>query len=206
MSRQFPELDRVRVTVDEAVRERHRSAFGSAIRDRAQTSRGHGRVLALALALVLVVPVVALAAEKSVPGDLLYPMKRVVEPVIRVFDSNAPLEHRVREVEVLFDRDAPEELIVRQVDVARDVVTDDHPALSGRIDRVVEELDRRREAQLFEPGTDVPTKTEPQGPVDERTSDPDAGADRVVTKHHPSTTLIPETTTTLDRRNGAQDQ
>ncbi|MGB7860571.1 MAG: hypothetical protein WBM90_08750, partial [Acidimicrobiia bacterium] len=174
--------------------------------ERARTSRGHGRLLALALALVLVVPVVALATENSVPGDLLYPIKRVVEPVVRVFDSNAPLEHRVREVEVLFDIDAPEELIVRRVDVARDVVTEDHPTLSNRIDRVVKELDRRRGPQPIELETDDPTRTEPPGPADERVSDPDADADPVKKQHNPTTTLIPETTTTPERWDDAGDR
>ena len=113
MSDQFPELDQARIVVDEVTRESHLAAVGAALRDRGQGSRGRGRVLAIALVLVLLVPVIALAAENTVPGDFLYPVKRAVEPVVQVFDSDAPAQRRVREIEVLFERDAPDAEIGR---------------------------------------------------------------------------------------------
>ena len=144
MSLAFPELDQIRQTVDETTRTRHLAAVSVALRERHQGFWGRGRALALALVLVLLLPVMALAAEDSVPGDFLYPLKRAVEPVVQVFDSDVPAERRVREVEVLFERDAPDDVIVRHVDVARSTVTDRHQSLSDRIDRVVHQLDVRR--------------------------------------------------------------
>jgi len=176
MSIRFPELDQARVVVDETTRERHLVAVSAALAQRGRTTKGHGRVLALALVLVLLVPVMALAAENSVPGDLLYPVKRAVEPIVQVFDTDAPAQRRVREVEVLLERDAPDDAIVQHVQVAREVVADHLPTLSDRIDQVVHELDIRR---LDRPDAEKPSsnpedsrgpKVEPVVPVDETDS------------------------------------
>ena len=191
MTIRFPELDQVRVTVDSDTRDRHLAAVTSALQSRATTpKRGRGRFLAVALAVVLLLPVIALAAEDSVPGDLLYPFKRAVEPVVQVFDTEAPAERRVREVEVLFDRNAPDEVIVRHVDVARETVTDGQRHLSDRIDRVVHELDVRR--------THVEKKEEPVEPrplVTEPSDRPtDSVAERPNEKSSPSSTVVDDTT------------
>ena len=177
MSVQFPELDQARVVVDELTRERHLDAVSASLAARGQTAKGHGRVLALALVLVLLVPVVALAAENAVPGDFLYPVKLVVEPIVQVFDKDAPAQRRVREVEVLFERNASDEVIVQHVDVARELVADHLPTLSDRIDRVVHELEIRRVDRLDaeepsqKPGDSRPPKAEPVVPVDETDSE-----------------------------------
>lgn len=144
MSSRFPELDQARIVVSPVTRERHLSVVGAALSERTQRSSGRGRALSLALALVLLVPVMALAAENAVPGDFLYPVKIAVEPVVRVFDYDAPAERRVREVEVLWERDAADEVIVQHVDVAREAVPDYQPTLSDRIDQVAHDLDTRR--------------------------------------------------------------
>ena len=155
MNLAFPELDQIRVTVDETTRTRHLAAVDAALSERPRAFWGRGRILALAVVLVLLLPVMALAAENSVPGDFLYPVKRAVEPVVQVFDIDIPAERRVREVEVLFDRDAPDEVIVQHVDVARNTITDRHPSLSDRIDRVVHELDLRRDARDHDANPDA---------------------------------------------------
>jgi len=174
MSDQFPELDQARVVVDEVTRESHLVAVSAALRARGQGSRGRGRVLVVALVLVLLVPVIALAAENTVPGDFLYPIKRAVEPVVQVFDSDAPAQRRVREVEMLFERDAPDAVIVPHVDEARDVISDSQPALIDRIDRVVHDLDTRRSDRLGvaddppnEPGDERPANENPLVPADQ---------------------------------------
>ena len=154
----FHELDQIRLVATPEVRERHLAAVSRALSTRPQRSLGRPRLMAVVLAIVLLLPVVALAAEDAVPGDFLYPLKRVVEPVVQMFDSSAPAERRVREVEVLLERDSPDEVIVRHLDVARDVVTDDQPDLSQRIDRVVHELETRRDQ--------APTTDEPAGETD----------------------------------------
>ena len=200
MSNRFPELDQARIVVEEVTRTRHLAAVGAALRARAAASRGRGRVLALALVLVLLVPVMALAAENTVPGDFLYPLKLAVEPVVQVFDSDAPAERRVREVEVLFERDAPDDVIVQHVDVARDLVTDSQPVLSDRIDRVIHDLHTRRADRLAAtkpseaPGDKKPVKDQPVVPVD--MTDGEGEGD-----HSSSTTLttVEETSDTTRR-------
>ena len=145
MTARFPELEQLRLTTTPEVRDRHLEAVSSTLSQRARGSRGRGRLLAVAVAAVLLLPVAALAAEDTVPGDILYPLKRAIEPVVQVFDSSAPAERRVREVEVLFERDAPDEVIVERVDVARDTIKDDRHDLRDRIDRVVQELEVRKD-------------------------------------------------------------
>ena len=166
MSNRFPELDQARIVVDEVTREKHLGVVSAALKARGYRSWGRGRVLALAVVLVPLVPVMALAAENTVPGDLLYPIKRAVEPIVQVFDSDAPAQRRVREVEVLFERDATDEVIVRHVEVARDVVTNRHPTLSQRIDRVVHDLDIRRTDRLGL--VDSPHKPDEERPIQEK--------------------------------------
>lgn len=164
MSQQFPKLDQIRITVDETTREKHLSAVGSALRARGQVSRKSGPVLALALVLVLLVPVMALAAENTVPGDLLYPIKLAIEPVVQAFDNDAPAQRRVREVEALFERDAPDEVIVKHVDVARDLISDYDAVLTTRIDRVVDDLDLRRSNRME---ADKPSRQKPPAPAED---------------------------------------
>ena len=165
MSNEFPELDQVEITVSESTRDRHRSAIASALRAQRRAPRGRGRILAFALALVLLIPVVALASQEAVPGDLLYPVKRFFEPVVQVFDQDVAAEHRVRELEILFERDAPIEVIDHQIDVAREVVTDRHPQLRDRIDRVILDLGSKR-ADVEDPARD-----EDRAPSDSTNSD-----------------------------------
>ncbi len=203
MSNRFPELDEARVIVDGVTREKHLGVVSAALAARGQGSWGRGRVLALGLVLVLLVPVVALAAENTVPGDLLYPIKRALEPIVQVFDSDAPAQRRVREVELLFERDATDEVIVWHVDAARDVVTDFQPTLSQRIDRVVRDLHIRRTDRLVvvdpphEPGEERPVKENPIVPVD--ISDEERGNDHPTSTTSTIQDLTSDTTRSGDR-------
>ena len=59
---------------------------------------------ALATLTIVVVPVgAAVAAESSVPGEGLYPVKRVTESVRGWLDHDLIATHRVEELEVLLD-------------------------------------------------------------------------------------------------------
>lgn len=144
MSDVFPELDRARVVVDETTRSRHLTAIQGALARRSRRPHRGMRSLALGLALVVAVPVLALAAEDTVPGDFLYPLKRVTEPLVRLIDADVSMKRRVEELETLLARDAPEPVIRDHMDVARDTVSEGHPWLIHRIDRVAEELEERR--------------------------------------------------------------
>lgn len=86
MSQQFPELERVRVEMPDEVRDRHLASISRALHGK-RTGRTRFRLLAIAAVLVLLLPVIALAAERTGPGDLLYPIRELVE---RVLPSGAP--------------------------------------------------------------------------------------------------------------------
>ena len=176
MSDEFPELDKAKVTVDAETRGRHLASIESELTQLRTPRLARRRLLAVALATVLLFPVAAFAAENSVPGDLLYPLKRAVEPVVAVFNDDVVATHRVEEVERLFEREAPVEVLEDHVSVARDAVVD-APHLSDRLDHVVDEI-RIRDR---DPEEDVAvTDTTHPRPVDETTT----------------TTLHRETTTT----------
>jgi hypothetical protein len=73
----------------------------------------------LVTASLLVLPTgIALAAEGSVPGDVLYPVKKVTERVRALVDEDVVAEHRVQELEKLVASDAPTEMIADQVERA----------------------------------------------------------------------------------------
>lgn len=132
----------MRVTVGEDVRHRHLTAIGDAVRSAKAPRHRRFRPLVVAAALVLAVPVLALASENSVPGDLLYPIKRMLEPLVSIVDPTVEIDHRVREAEVLLERDAEPSLILDQVERARVVLTDEHPEHTARLDVVIGRLEK----------------------------------------------------------------
>ncbi|MGI9610527.1 MAG: hypothetical protein ACR2NL_09580 [Acidimicrobiia bacterium] len=183
MSQSFPELQVLRISVDPATRERHLDAIHSQLRKAARPRRRR-RLLSLALAVVLLVPVVALAAEQSLPGDFLYPVKKaVVEPVISIFDSDVTAENRVPELERMLDSDVRADILRGHVRVARDAASD-LPDLVHRIDRVEMEVDRRL-------GDSAPVRSNP--PASETTDS--TAVDRVV----PTTDPVVDTSSAGDR-------
>ncbi len=196
MSKRFPELDRIRVTVDDAVRERHLAVIGDAVRSALAPRRRRYRLLVVAAALVLAVPVMALASENSVPGDLLYPIKRMLEPLVSVVDPTVEIDHRVREAEVLLERDAEPSLIRDQVERARVVLTDEHPEHTARLDVVIGRLEKHTdpEGDGDVPASDIPDADHQQedGLHEPRRSDA-GSSDQPVERINPPQ----ETTTTV---------
>lgn len=75
-------LRRARIVIDDDTRQAHLAAIDAAIIESTRQPRRHGRALAVALAVVLLVPVVALAAERSEPGDLLYPVRQLIHQTL----------------------------------------------------------------------------------------------------------------------------
>ena len=80
-------LARAKIVVDDDTRRGHLAAIDNAI-ETTRRPRGHGRALAVGLAVVLLVPVVALAAERSVPGDFLYPVRQLIDKTLEPSRSN----------------------------------------------------------------------------------------------------------------------
>lgn len=73
-------LYQTRISVDDRTRRRHLDAIEAAISDRVRYRRP-GRALAVAVALVLAIPVMAVAADQAEPGDFLYPVRQLFQPV-----------------------------------------------------------------------------------------------------------------------------
>jgi hypothetical protein len=106
----------------------------------------------LAGAAILVLPAAAaVAAEGSVPGDILFPVKQASEWVRSLVDSTVAADHRVDELETLLDRQASFEVISDQLrdaeaavaDVsAGDPVRDRLAAAQNRVERDYPAIDR----------------------------------------------------------------
>jgi len=183
------------VEMSDQVRDEHAATIARALAEAPietpvqQPSWWRRKATALIAATMVVLPTgAAVAAEGTVPGDLFYPVKRVVETVRVVVDSDIVARHRVDELDRLLDR-------LEEVDRVPDAVTDagsavgdlpsDHPlrdefaTLTDRVtDRAVPEAPTTDEpvtdgAVNDEPLTDVPTEQVPptDAPDDRATDD-----------------------------------
>ena len=137
MSDPIAVLSQVRLTLSPETRERQMAAIHDEIRRRRRPRFSRRRLLVVAFAILLAVPVMALAAEDTVPGDFLYPVKRLFEPVVAVFDRDVIPTHRVDEVEDLIRADAPIDVVSDRVEEARHAVRE-WPVLERRLDRVID--------------------------------------------------------------------
>jgi len=111
-----------RIEVDPETRSRHIDAVHAVIASMPPATVARSRfilrrfVAASAAALAIAAPVgMAVAAETAVPGDVLYPVKGVIERVRSVVDPKVEATHRVDEAERLIIRRAPQSEIGRAV-------------------------------------------------------------------------------------------
>jgi hypothetical protein len=146
----------LRIEISQEVRARHLQAMGSALA-RPVVRRAPRRVVLALAALLVIIPLASLAAESSVPGEVLHPIKRLVEPLRIVLDRDVVARHRVEELEVLIARKAPPALIDRSVRAAQSAVAD-RPLLRPRLEQALALLDQ---AGVNFPGTATTGTTEP---------------------------------------------
>lgn len=148
-----------RVEVAEDTKSRHLAEMGAALKSAPPTPVPAGFALrrrlagALAAVFVVVAPVgMAVAAEDSVPGDVLYPMKQVTERVRGVFDDDVEATHRVEEVERLVFLRAPRAAITRAVERAEAATSDlvDRSSLGSRLESARRRLQDQDEEQRRE--------------------------------------------------------
>lgn len=151
----------------------------------------------VAVAVLLLLPTAAVAAEGTVPGDFLYPVKRATEWVRSIVDPTIDAEHRIEELETVVDRGASIDEVSDRLLDAETAVED--PSVSGDLrhrleivrDRIAVDYatdgdgqtDRRRDTESHD-GADVPASV----PVPTPTTNP-SETDR------PSPTIAPTTTT-----------
>jgi len=93
------------------------------------------RLAALVVAATVVTPAaVAVAAESSLPGELLYPVKQVTEDVRSVVDSTVVARHRLDEADAMLSRGFPVDEVAVVLVEADSAITNsgDHPDLRSR--------------------------------------------------------------------------
>ncbi len=163
------------IEVDSATVEHHLAAVGAALRSAPRSRRRVAPVrsrlgVVFAAIALLALPAVAIAAEDSLPGDLLYPVKQATERIRGVVDDDLAATHRVEELETLIARDAPAGEIAAAVDRALAAVDDlgEPGPLSARLDRV-----RSRIRAQHDSGQD--TSSVPADPASESGGTPDSG-------------------------------
>lgn len=182
MGNGFKELEQIRITNDDETRLRHLAAIEAEIQGSTRSWFGSRRMLVVFVGLVLLLPVAAFAAEDAVPGDLLYPFKRIVEPVMSILDSDLAAKHRIEELEQLIDDNAPADQIQDTYQEAEAAVVD-VPELSDRLDALRAEIDAdpTDEPSSDEPPTDREGVSGPRGDtsttVSTAPSDRDSGGE-----------------------------
>lgn len=197
--------------VTHEARERHLAAIEEAIREGATAPvprRGSRRVATLVLVAALgVLPAgVAFAAESALPGEALYPVKRVTEAVRSLIDDDVVAEHRVEELEALLAAGAPDRRLSDQVDRTRDEVSRlaaDHE-LRPRFDAVAADVARHRQDRDRDIGVaDTTTTTRP---VDRTTTTNPTTATTVVADGTTTTTHRPNDSSTTTATTSPVDQ
>ena len=165
--------------------------------------------LGVVVALILAGPAAAIAADDALPGDLLYPIKRIAEPIVELFDDDVTVEHRIEEVEGLVDRETDDVVIQQRIDIARDALAEtDSPRLERELDRIVDRWIADRATGPDHTSDLSPTTTRPLRPApttDRRDQEPgpapiDTPESTTTTSDRPSATEAPPsdgTTTTV---------
>lgn len=177
------------------------------------------RVTALGAAAALTVPTgVAVAAESAVPGDLLYPVKRVTETLRRLVDADVAAEHRVEELEQLLRDRGTRARLAEAVGDASAAVSQLEPTdplrtryrvaadeAMARLDRDrttdegVDDVTPTRPTRTTEPAPSRPTE-DPQRPTDaEPTRDEPTSGTRTTDDVRPSPSPSPSRTSDATR-------
>jgi len=108
-------------------------------------TRSRSELTARVAGLVAIVVLMAfagsgVASQAAIPGDPLYPVKRLTEPFLAVFDDDLAATRRVDELVVIIADNDRADRVDRAIIDARDAVdglAGDHP-LRGELDRIVD--------------------------------------------------------------------
>ena len=161
-----------RLEVDEVTKDRHIAEMSAALRTAPSAPIPTGLALrrrfagAAAAVLMVVAPVgMAVAAEDSVPGEFLYPLKQVTERVRAFADDDVAATHRVEEAERLVIRGAPLVEITRAVERAEIATSElvEDANLGSRLESVRERLRAQEERERGLQQGDEPQPNQPGG-------------------------------------------
>ena len=155
------QMSALRIEIDGDTREAQLEKIEGALREVGHRRRRRWPLAAVVAALIAG-PVTAIASDSAVPGDVLYPVKLIVEPALRLFDTDAVAHNRVDEVRVLIDRVSDEEVIVVSIDAAREeLAKTDAPDASRELDRLVADWVTDRATLDRVPSDERPPGSEP---------------------------------------------
>ncbi len=142
----------LRIEISPDVEERHLAAVARELRDprpvpapMPRSSRTPARrrfATVLASAAILLLPAAALGAERSVPGDFLYPVKQGTEWARSLIDPGVPERHRVQELEIVIQRGAPIEVVSERFADAGEA-SSGSPELALRVDQARAQIRER---------------------------------------------------------------
>jgi hypothetical protein len=195
----FPELEAIRTEMSEETVEAHFGAMADALGSapavpRPSRWRDWRRWLAgLVIGAGVLVPSAAIASDSAVPGDALYSVKKLLEPLVSILDGDVVAEHRIEEAEVLAERGGDQQTIFELLDEAADALGDrDSPVLRMRLDALTD-----RVIELPTPRDEAPDPTPTARPAREPTPAADAEPPRSdVAPVRPEPTLPPAPTPT----------
>ena len=175
------------------VQTQHIATIAAALREPVETPHGvraaalRRQLAAVAGTLALVgAPAAAVAAEGAVPGDALYPVKRVTETVRSWFDDTVAADHRIDELETVVERGAGADVVSDRLEDAERAVTDlGHPSVTDRLVRVRESL------VGGEPSVDRPRDVPSDRPVDSTSTTTTTTTGDIAPSDQRSTTTAP---------------
>lgn len=120
--------DAFTIDVNQSVADRHTKEIASALQTfeppprvaAPRRSRVRRMAITALLAGAVVLPMgAAVATEDAMPGDILYPIKLMVEPFVAIVDAEVAATHRVEELSVLVGSGAGTDRINNAVHAAR---------------------------------------------------------------------------------------
>jgi len=171
-------LQALRIDIDPDVARRHMAAVLREVREappvvstvpvRAPLRSRRRLVAALAATFVLLIPVAAFAAEDTVPGDLLYPVKQSTEWARSLVDPGVAQRHRVQELEIVVDRGAPIAVVTDRFDASVDAVDEQEAALIQRMQQARERIRERYGVDLGSATSDTRNGDSGQGDLGDR--------------------------------------
>lgn len=151
------ELDVFKMEVSTATRQRHLVVLTAALANR-QPHRFFRRLPLILVAAFLIIPLAAWASASSIPGDVLHPIKRFLEPAWALFDDDVRARHRVEELEALIEQRGAQTLIDQQL-IDAEAAVGDNPVLLERLAEVREDLAREPISDEMRPTTTTTTTT-----------------------------------------------
>lgn len=142
----FPELTELRSSIAPDVVASHietiTAALGAAepvVASALPWARWRRWLAGLLVGVGVLVPGAAFASDSALPGDLLYPVKKLLEPLVELVDHDVVAQHRIEELEDLVDRGDPADAstVDSLIDEAVDALDRlDSPSLEARLDAV----------------------------------------------------------------------